>query len=192
MTQVYFIRPVGAEGPVKIGFSQMPQTRLAVFQLWSPVLLEVVAVLPGGKELERRFHTRFRDQHSHCEWFHAGPELTAMIDQINAGAFSVDDLPPPTFAAPRPKKSRESVEAMVFTRQLQKIIDSGAPVPSDVRDAARTYGLPEDEKAECRAIVKEFILSRRSQLPSPCDAHLQLRSSSILSVAQRVQPRSAT
>lgn len=40
---VYFLRPVGEEGPVKIGVSEVPENRLRTYMVWSPMILEVAA-----------------------------------------------------------------------------------------------------------------------------------------------------
>lgn len=51
---VYFIRPVGMDGPVKIGGSGVPKNRLNNLMTWSPFPLEVAATDDGGYPLERR------------------------------------------------------------------------------------------------------------------------------------------
>lgn len=91
---VYFIRPVGMDGPVKIGCSARPTTRKASLQCWSPFPLEVVAQTEGNVRTERRFHRLFYASHSHGEWFHGTPELSVVIEAINAGTFDPATLPP--------------------------------------------------------------------------------------------------
>lgn len=91
--EVYFIRPVGAEGPVKIGFSANPRLRLSHLLHWSPVPLEIVATMPGSRELERRIHAKFRHLHSHKEWFLPAPELSEAIKQVIEGSFDTESLP---------------------------------------------------------------------------------------------------
>ena len=90
---VYFLRPIGMEGPVKIGCSGIAEDRLATYQPWSPFPLEIAASLPGDYRLERRFHERFKAHHTHHEWFAAAPEITACIAAINAGTFDPETLP---------------------------------------------------------------------------------------------------
>jgi hypothetical protein len=92
---VYFMRPVGAVGPVKIGCSTGPIARLAHYQAWSPVPLEVVAVLQGSFALEWAFHAKFAHLHLHHEWFAEDPELIATMEAICAGAFDTTTLPEP-------------------------------------------------------------------------------------------------
>lgn len=98
---VYFIRPVGMDGPVKIGFGHAPKERCGVLETWSPFPLEVAAQIKGGGQLERRFHALFKDQHSHREWFEWSAELEAVIQAVRAGTFDVEALPPPSKIAAR-------------------------------------------------------------------------------------------
>lgn len=83
---IYFIKPVGMEGPVKIGCSSVPAERLETFAAWSPYPLEIAATAPGGYEIERNLHERFAFAHSHGEWFRAVPELVEAIAAIAAGS----------------------------------------------------------------------------------------------------------
>jgi hypothetical protein len=82
---VYFIKPVDATGPIKIGVSGRPKYRLSQLLEWSPVALEVVLTIPGNLALERNIHECFADCHSHKEWFYAAPRLVAAIQALAAG-----------------------------------------------------------------------------------------------------------
>lgn len=93
MNYVYFIRAKGGFGPVKIGYSRVPQTRLETLSTWAPYPLEIVATIPGGLELEVRFHKAFEEHHSHREWFHPCAVIERTIEQIRSGMFEVDALP---------------------------------------------------------------------------------------------------
>lgn len=84
-SMVYFLRPVGQDGPVKIGCSSAPANRLETFAAWSPVTLEIAASAPGGYAEEQRLHNAFAAQHSHGEWFHASPDLTLLVERVAAG-----------------------------------------------------------------------------------------------------------
>lgn len=92
---VYFMRPIGADGPVKIGCSVAPDSRIKTYQAWSPVPLELVATIPGKWAIEWAFHARFAHLRTHHEWFRASPELTETIEAIRAGTFDLTSLPPP-------------------------------------------------------------------------------------------------
>jgi hypothetical protein len=83
---VYFIRPVGMDGPIKIGWSRVPEARLKELATWSPLPLEVAAATPGPGTLETKLQRLFADHHSHGEWFHCCDEMRAGIDALNAGA----------------------------------------------------------------------------------------------------------
>jgi hypothetical protein len=94
--KVYFIRPVGMQGPVKIGCSKAPDGRRITLETWSPFPLEIVAEIDGCMDDERRFHSLFRHQHKSREWFDWSPELQSVIDAINCGTFDLSSLPTPT------------------------------------------------------------------------------------------------
>jgi hypothetical protein len=102
---VYFIRPIGMKGPVKIGCSLSPDGRRETLETWAPFPLEVVATLEGPPELEARFHALLHDFHSHREWFHWCPALEEIIQAVAKGIFPVEQLPPPLHRAQlRPRK----------------------------------------------------------------------------------------
>lgn len=82
MKLVYFLKPIGMAGPVKIGCSSMPRSRLMALDLQSPFKLELVASAPGDNHDERRLHWRFRKDRSHGEWFLASPDLLNLIDHV--------------------------------------------------------------------------------------------------------------
>lgn len=83
---VYFARPIGMDGPIKIGCSNHPLGRVIGLSEWSPFPLEVVATCPGGYALERNLHDCFAAWWSHKEWFRANPRLLAGIAALAAGA----------------------------------------------------------------------------------------------------------
>lgn len=93
MRHVYFIKPIGMAGPIKIGQSATPGVRLQHLNCWAPFPLEIVAQIEGGRELEERFHAAFVDHHERLEWFTAHPDIISVIAAINDGAFDIDTLP---------------------------------------------------------------------------------------------------
>lgn len=92
---VYFIRPIGMSGPIKIGCSCSPTSRRDTLATWSPFPLEIVAEISGSMDYERRFHTLFRDQHRGHEWFDWTPELQRVIEEVAGGTFDLQTLPLP-------------------------------------------------------------------------------------------------
>lgn len=84
MKRVYFLRPVGQLGPIKIGCSKLPPLRLETLTTWSPVRLELICSVPGTHKDERTLHGMFAQHHVHGEWFGASKELLALIAHCEA------------------------------------------------------------------------------------------------------------
>lgn len=99
---VYFVRPVGQNGPVKIGCTTLIEDRMGCLQTWSPVVLEVVATMPGSYDIERRLHAMFLPDRLHGEWFNWSPAIGAVIAGVQAGAFDISSLPEPVCINRRP------------------------------------------------------------------------------------------
>lgn len=95
MRCVYFIRPIGMQGPIKIGCSISPDGRRTALDNWSPFPLEIVAQIEGDFELEHRFHAHFQAHHERREWFTWSQDIEDAITAINAGVFDVETLPDP-------------------------------------------------------------------------------------------------
>jgi hypothetical protein len=87
MSSVYFVKPIGSAGPIKIGFSNDVDKRMMTLTRWSPVDLEVIALLPGDTVLERRLHRHFLDTHWRNEWFHWSRPLADLIAAVSGGSF---------------------------------------------------------------------------------------------------------
>jgi hypothetical protein len=58
---VYFIKPVGMDGPIKIGCSNIPEHRLVSLSMWSPFPLEIIGKTPGNLKDEGFLHRCFSD-----------------------------------------------------------------------------------------------------------------------------------
>lgn len=93
---IYFLRPVGERGPIKIGCSTMPQSRLRTYQIWSPVKLEIAAFAPAHRNTEMWLHRHFLDAWLHGEWFAWSDELQAVIDHAAQHGAMPDWVTPPT------------------------------------------------------------------------------------------------
>jgi len=81
---VYFAKPIGLDGPIKIGCSDAPAERLLTLAVWSPWPLEIVGYVPGDFSDENFLHRCFAGNHSHREWFHSTPNLREAITRILA------------------------------------------------------------------------------------------------------------
>lgn len=127
---IYFIRSVGQDGPIKIGFSCYPENRLLTYMSWSPIPLEIVAKVAvpvnrpqqrgPAQRLERQFHERYGAWRLHHEWFSPHPQLLADIDAINSGTFDTADLPEPG-KANHDKAMSHTREAIRRSRQLNPL-----------------------------------------------------------------------
>lgn len=157
MSYVYFLRPIGMAGPIKIGCSITPHDRLVTYTGWSPFPLELVCLLRGDLVLEGRFHAALMAHHSHREWFHPAPEVVALVEAVRVGTFDTSTLPPPR--RPYANRDRDPVAAKAgaMTRRLTAMRDRGIPIPAEVDRAAHTYQCSPAEKARRRAIVREFV-----------------------------------
>jgi hypothetical protein len=82
---VYFVRPVGLPGPVKIGCSRVPEERLKYLSTWSPFPLEIAVTIPGDQTLEANIHDCLARSYSHLEWFHPTKEVMKLVDDLIAG-----------------------------------------------------------------------------------------------------------
>lgn len=84
MRSIYFMQAVDG-GPIKIGLSGDPASRLRAVQTTSPVELELLAEIPGSVEMERKFHDWFAPGRLHGEWFsEETPALAELIELIIA------------------------------------------------------------------------------------------------------------
>ena len=106
MSFVYFIKPVGMDGPIKVGCSYAPEGRRKTLDTWSPFALEIVAEIEGGFDLERRFHALFAETHQRREWFGWSRRIAAVIEAINEGSFNIETLPAPIIVANRDRSGR--------------------------------------------------------------------------------------
>lgn len=82
--RVYFLRPAGEQGPIKIGSSREPASRLRTYQIWSPVMLEIVTTCAAHPNTERFLHRHFIADYMHGEWFRWSAGLQAVMDHITS------------------------------------------------------------------------------------------------------------
>jgi hypothetical protein len=79
---VYFIGTADPSLPIKIGKAKDVRHRFANLKVGSPVPLQILASVPGGKRLEWELHARLRESRSHGEWFRPTPELLGLIERL--------------------------------------------------------------------------------------------------------------
>lgn len=124
---VYFMKPVGLDGPIKIGCSGWPAQRLIDLSVWSPLPIELIGSVPGSLTDETFLHRCFAETHSHHEWFFSSPSLRAAIAVILA-AGSVDAIKTthaPKGSIRRKRRERTSDQRLHFSyatriRQTEK------------------------------------------------------------------------
>jgi hypothetical protein len=80
---VYFIRSGDA---VKIGMSKDVPGRLRTLRTMSPLPLELLGVIPGGRDEEAQLHRDWAPERLHGEWFKATPDLLGHIEGICVAA----------------------------------------------------------------------------------------------------------
>lgn len=83
--RVYFAKPIGMDGPIKIGCSDKPANRILSMASWVPFPLEIVATVPGGFAVERNVQECFTAARLHSEWFKPVPELVEAVAKLAAG-----------------------------------------------------------------------------------------------------------
>lgn len=77
---IYFIRSEATGTNVKVGYSEDPRRRARSLALPG---CEILAELPGGREVERAIHARWKHLRlGDSEWFAASPRLEAYIDGL--------------------------------------------------------------------------------------------------------------
>lgn len=82
---IYFIKPVGLPGPIKIGWAYKSSLRLKTIARWSPLPLEIICEIEGTTTDEAFLHNCFFHAHSHGEWFFPVKHLTDFISDLCAG-----------------------------------------------------------------------------------------------------------
>lgn len=78
---VYFMQPIGG-GPIRIGYSKRPDTRLSHLTSFSPVKLEIITQFTASRYVEAWLHDHFREDRLHGEWFTPSLRLFEIIDAV--------------------------------------------------------------------------------------------------------------
>lgn len=116
---VYFIKPKGKKGPIKIGCSNSPVSRVETLAAWSPWPLEIIGSVKGSYQDEQFLHECFAQSHLHREWFKTTPGLLLAIEQVLA-AGSVDVVrstltPTGSIRKGRKRKQKSADEKLRFS-----------------------------------------------------------------------------
>lgn len=82
---IYFIKPVGMKGPVKIGISARSAARLFELLEWSPFDLELAHSMPGTYKLERQIQEALADDHLRREWFKPSARVVQLLRDLQSG-----------------------------------------------------------------------------------------------------------
>jgi hypothetical protein len=79
---IYFIQAT-SDNRIKIGMSDNPTIRLRQLQTGSSSQkpYTILTVLPGGRRREKELHKKFKEYHSHREWFNPASEILEFIAQ---------------------------------------------------------------------------------------------------------------
>lgn len=77
-TFVYFVQ-AGEDGPIKIGVSNEPLSRMAEMQTCMPHTLRMLAFHPGTRAEEQSLHKRLAAFRIRGEWFHPCEEVLAAL-----------------------------------------------------------------------------------------------------------------
>lgn len=158
---VYFVRPIGMAGPIKIGHSTQCSRRVVELSSFSPFPLEIAAKIAGGEALEARFHTKFRHLHSHAEWFLPGRDLLAAIKQIVAGEFVLSSLPLAGTALNKYVGRWDDWErerASLLMRLAAKTTRIGLAAPAWVKNAVEVVVTDnETQRADCISAIEAYI-----------------------------------
>ncbi len=131
---IYFMRRADGVGPVKIGCSKVPAERLAIFANWSPEPLEIITIVQGTFNDERRIHRQFEEYRLHSEWFEAAPPVLAMV----AHAARSGVLPP----APASDRTARIKAMYAAGETLDAIAAEFGVSRQRIEQIARKEGLP--------------------------------------------------
>ena len=82
-SKVYFIRQ-GIDGPIKIGKSLNPKSRLKTLQTANPIPLSIILIIPEYFYKEELIQEKFRKYRISGEWFHPAKELLDFIEYLKS------------------------------------------------------------------------------------------------------------
>ena len=143
---VYFIQH-GEGGPIKIGMTKDPASRLKMFQAANPIPLVLLASAADRGGDEHLAHRLFREHRISGEWYHPASEILALVARIRRG----EGFP---WEPKSPRSGRAAVPASVA---LAAYLSAGATidalasalgiVPTEVRSWADGSVIPRADHA---------------------------------------------
>lgn len=83
-TWVYFVQ-AGEDGPIKVGYSNHVEGRLASLQTAHHAPLRVLLKVPGGLALEAALHAALAPHRLRGEWFRPAPEVLRLAAEMGGG-----------------------------------------------------------------------------------------------------------
>lgn len=177
---VYFMRPIGCEGPIKIGCSKLAEKRLRSLEIWSPAKLELICAVPGCHNDENILHQMFGVDRLHGEWFRASPALLDLIEYVQASGklppldknlspyrTGVSSMTPRTSPALRRDKHALTKSIMKAERRVYGYAGHEYLRPDDINDIVQSYQgfntvMPTDGQI---ATIREYITAL-NQMPA--------------------------
>lgn len=121
---VYFIRD---DRWIKIGVSVDPWNRLATFQTSHHNELELLAIMPGGADLESGLHRSFAQYAKRGEWFEENQQLLDFIEVIKATFPDAQRRLPQQVIATSQTEERAEIE----DQSVHTTIDRGVQIPME-------------------------------------------------------------
>ena len=108
---VYFI---GTEhGPIKIGWSANPRSRLAALQIHQAEPLILFCATPGSLQEEACLHELFKADRMMGEWFRRSPELEAEIERLRAHEIA-------SGRSPDSPKTKQSIHSKLLLEHFEQ------------------------------------------------------------------------
>src|SRR5687768_8375875 len=81
---IYFVQEVGGERLVKIGFSDLPDRRVITVKSKHSQDVDVLAVIDGGRPVERMLHKQLEADRVRGEWFRPTDSVLQIVKSAQA------------------------------------------------------------------------------------------------------------
>lgn len=168
---VYFIKPASQPGPIKIGCSGVPRSRLVNLEVWSPMPLDLIGSIEGDEILERRLHALLAEHHSHGEWFHAVAAVRTAVAAAVSGTLDLASLPAPIDIRAKSGTKDKGAGALssILTRTIDRLASRGVVIPAPVSQAMRRFGDPLTREIADAAFVASFLFPLGAISPGTAD-----------------------